>query len=71
MLFSKKGITGAGEAKFADREQLKVFQDRGMVIVVLDAADLERVAHGANLVQLMRQRYEAVRLDFRGSGDAG
>lgn len=71
ILFSRTGISGAGEAKFAEREQLKVFQDRGMVIVVLDAKDLEHVAHGENLVQLLRQRYEEVRLDLRGSADAG
>src|SRR3990170_8960739 len=36
ILFSKKGISGEGKTKDAEREQLKVFQDRGMVIVVVD-----------------------------------
>jgi hypothetical protein len=31
ILFSREGITGAGKTKNAEREQLKVFQDRGMV----------------------------------------
>ncbi len=63
VLFSKSGISGAGRTEYAEREQLKVFQDRGMVIVVLDLNDLEAVANGANLIQLLRERYEAVRLD--------
>src|ERR1035437_6114236 len=65
ILFSKNGISGAGDTAFAEREQLKVFQDRGIVIVVVDQADLERVASGENLIQLLRGHYEAVRLDLR------
>jgi hypothetical protein len=42
-----------------------------MVIVVLDVNDLEEVANGSNLIQLLRQRYEAIRLDLRGKGIAG
>jgi hypothetical protein len=71
ILVSKDGISGAGRSADAEREQLKVFQDRGMVIVVLDMSDLERVADGANLVQLLRERYETIRLDLRGTRLAG
>lgn len=46
ILFSRNGISGAGTSLNAEREQLKVFQDRGMVIVVVDADDLEAVAQG-------------------------
>jgi hypothetical protein len=66
VLFSKHGISGSGTSSFAAREQMKVFQDRGMVILVLDLNDLQHVQDGANLIQLLRQRYEAVRLDLRG-----
>jgi len=69
VLFSKSGLSGAGRSSDAEREQLKVFQDRGMVIVVLDGDDLARVANGANLIQMLRERYEAVRLDLRASAD--
>lgn len=65
ILFSRSGISGAGETQFAEREQLKVFQDRGIVIVVLSLADLEKVASGANLIAMLRRQYEAVRLDLR------
>jgi len=63
VLFSRGGISGSGQAAHADREQLKVFQDRGIVIAVIDDSDLADVASGANLINLLRHRYEAVRLD--------
>lgn len=65
ILFSSAGVSGEGLTAFAEREQLKVFQDRGLVIVVLDTHDVEGVAKGANLISLLRSRYEAVRLDVR------
>ena len=65
ILFSRSGITGVGNTTSAAREQLKVYQDRGIVIVVFDEADFRRVAEGGNLVQILRQKYEAVRLDLR------
>jgi hypothetical protein len=64
ILFSRLGISGQGSTSFAEREQLKVFQDRAVVIVVLDRRDLEAVASGANFISLLRERYEAVRLDL-------
>src|ERR1700683_5202910 len=70
VIFSKQGITGAGRSTDAGLEQLKVFQDRGMVIVVIDEADIRRVVDGANFIQLLRERYEAVRLDLRGQAGA-
>jgi hypothetical protein len=66
ILVSRSGISGTGRSMHAEREQLKVFQDRGMVIVVLDENDLDRVASGGNLIQILRERYESIRLDLRG-----
>jgi hypothetical protein len=63
ILFSKSGISGTPRTTDAAREQLKVFQDRGIVIIVLDFEDLMTVAVGGNLISLLRTRYEAVRLD--------
>jgi hypothetical protein len=65
ILFSRSGISGTGTAQFAEREQLKVYQDRGVVIVVLGLSDLQAVARGANLITLLRRQYETVRLDLR------
>jgi hypothetical protein len=64
ILFSKSGISGEGKAKYAEREQVKVFQDRGMVIVVIDQNDLTQVAEGSNFISLLRTKYERVRLDL-------
>jgi len=70
VLFSKHGISGADGTRDAGREQQKVFQDRGIVIVGLDLSDLKSVAEGANLTTLLRERYEAVRLDLAPAGQA-
>lgn len=64
ILFSKRGISGKGKTKYAEREQLKVFQDRGMVIIVIDHNDLKHVGNGGNLINLLRTKYERVRLDL-------
>lgn len=64
IVFSRSGVSGQGQARYAAREQLKVFQDRGMVIVVVDGADLRRVEDGDNFTSLLRSKYEQVRLDL-------
>jgi hypothetical protein len=68
ILFSKNGITGKGKTVDAEREQLKVFQDRGMVIVVVDLKDLMDVAEGRNFINLLRDKYEKTRLDLCEAG---
>lgn len=70
ILFSKHGITGAGKTTYAEREQLKVFQDRGMVVIVFTKSDLENVADGANFITMLREKYEEVRLDIRKKGSS-
>jgi hypothetical protein len=64
ILFSRQGITGEGKRRDAALEQLKLFQDRGIVIVVVDQHDLEWVARGANFISLLRTKYEKVRLNL-------
>jgi len=41
IIFSRRGISGAGKAKDAEREQIKTFQSKGVVIIVLGEADFE------------------------------
>ncbi len=65
IIFSKHGITGEEKNSAAEREQLKVFQDRGMVIIVVNEADLDYVANGGNMIALLKRKYEKVRLDLR------
>jgi len=64
IIFSKKGISGKGSTEYAEREILKVFQDRGMVIVVIDEKDVEYVLNGGNFINLLRNKYKKVRLDL-------
>jgi len=65
ILFSRDGISGAGKSTDAEREQYKVFADRGIVIVVVTRSDLDRVATGANFLSLLRMKYEEIRLDLK------
>jgi hypothetical protein len=65
ILFSRNGITGEGRGTDAAREQIKVYQDRGIVIVVISETDLRWIAAGGNFITLLRERYEEVRLDLR------
>jgi hypothetical protein len=65
ILFSTKGVSGQGKRTDAELEILKVFQDRGIVIVVVDKKELESVAKGENLVSMLREKYEQVRLGLR------
>jgi hypothetical protein len=65
IIFSNRGITGRGRSVDAVREQLKVYQDRGMVIVIVDLKDIKRVAEGENFIRILRNKYETVRLDLR------
>jgi hypothetical protein len=67
ILFSREGVSGQEQTRFAQREIVKVFQDRGVVIVVVTKADLARVANGENFLTLLRSKYEKVRLDLLGS----
>lgn len=52
--------------KDAELEQLKVFQDRGMVIVVVSHKDLTQLAEGGSFISLLRTQYERVRLNLVG-----
>jgi hypothetical protein len=66
ILFSKNGISGASSGDDATREQMKVFQDRGIIIIVVSESDLREIANpdGRNFISLLRSRYESVRLDL-------
>jgi len=65
ILFSRKNITGLKRLSAAAAEQLRILHDRGIVIVVIDEEDLDRIANGANFITMLRSRYETVRLELR------
>jgi len=64
IIFSTNGISGGGRGMYAEREQMKVFQDRGLIIIVIDRDDFQSLAEGVYLVSLLRDKYENVRLDL-------
>jgi hypothetical protein len=64
ILFSKNGISGVERTEDAAREQLKVFADRGVTIVVVSDDDIKRIASGESFLALLRSKYEHVRLDI-------
>ncbi|MCK4412558.1 MAG: hypothetical protein KAY32_03340 [Candidatus Eisenbacteria sp.] len=64
ILFSSKGVTGGGRGTYAEREILKVYQDRGVAIIVVDGEDIKRVAGGFSFLTMLRQKYEKIRLDL-------
>lgn len=66
ILLSRNGVTGRGHTGDAARELIKVYQDTGIAILVLDLDDLNLVVDGANLIQVLRDKYEQVRLDTLG-----
>ena len=43
---------------------MKVFQNLGIVIVVIDKGYLERISKGANFITMLRSKYEKIRLDL-------
>ena len=64
IIFSKNGISGQGDVKYAERELLKIKQD-GIIIVTITEADLKEVAEGANFFSLLRDLYERAHLDLQ------
>jgi len=64
VLFSREGVLGKEGTRFAQREIVKVFQDRGIVIVVVTKTDLEAIMNGSNFLTMLRSKYEKVRLDL-------
>lgn len=70
IMFARNGVSGHSGAEDAGREQLKVYQDRGLVIVVVDENDLKFVSQGGNFISLLRSKYEKVRLDLKNHSDA-
>ena len=66
ILFSPKGISGKKLSRYAANEPQKLFQSHGIVLVVIDQADMTYVANGGNFINLLRNKYEKIRLDISG-----
>jgi len=64
ILFSKNGISRGEGNRYAEREQLKVFAQHGIAIIVISEPDLEAIANGESFLSMLRSEYEFVRLDL-------
>ena len=64
IIFSKKGISGQGETKYAERELLKAFHRSGITVLVIDYSDIKKVSKGENLLAMLRSKYEKNRFDI-------
>ncbi|HEY59695.1 MAG TPA: hypothetical protein G4N92_03260 [Anaerolineae bacterium] len=65
IIFSPTGISGKDKTLDSERELLKIFQNEGIVITVIDNTDIESICRGTSLINLLRSKYEIVRLDLR------
>lgn len=63
IIFARNSISGVGRSLNAERELLKVYQELGLVILVVDEKDLQRINSGENFIWMLRKKYERVRLD--------
>jgi len=67
ILFSRKGISGNGKDRYAARERQRLYLQEQVVIAVITLEDLQEIGDGANLIEMLRRKYEAVRLDLPSS----
>ena len=56
VMFSRQGISGEARGVHAERELLKLFQDRGIAILVVLSSDLEEVVKGRNFIEILRSK---------------
>lgn len=62
IVFSLNGLTGEANNKNAYAEQRNIYRDRGIVIISAKKEDLLKVANGTNFINLIRQKYDDIRL---------
>jgi hypothetical protein len=66
ILCSKNGITGQKTSTDAERERVKAFHQRGIVVVVVSEGDLRDVQQGVSFITMLRDKYERRRFDLHG-----
>jgi len=64
VIFSAEHLTGRDKRGCADGERLKLYHESGIVLVVVDEGDLGRLERGASFTEMLRDKYEQVRLDL-------
>ena len=65
VMFARKGISkGISGFEDAARARVKLYQNAGIVIAVIEESDLDRIIKGESLIDILRESYEEVRFDF-------
>jgi len=62
ILFCPQGVTGQFKDTHAQKEQLDLYRDSGIVMVLLTERNLQHIASGRNLINILRFKYDQVRL---------
>jgi hypothetical protein len=65
IVFSRNGVSGKRNTLDAHREIIKVYQDRAILIVVVDVNDLKAVANGESFYSMLVEKFRRLRLDLR------
>jgi len=64
VLFTRNRVSGDGEYRWAHQEICRLYQQHGIVIMVIDLDDMKAAAEGQSFLSLLRNRYEHVRHDL-------
>lgn len=64
IVFSRNGVSGVRNTLDAHREIVKVYQDRGILIVVVDVNDLRAIAGGESFYSVIVEKFRRLRLDL-------
>jgi hypothetical protein len=64
ILFARNGISGQRDRLYAERATAKLFQQHGIVVIVLTLDDLRPLLTGGSIITVLRQHYEKIRHDF-------
>ena len=67
ILFSRKGLSGKNRGRYATNERLRLYLQEQVIIVVVTLEDLVDIVAGASFIEVLREKYEAVRLDLPSS----
>lgn len=62
ILFCPQGVTGQFRDTHAQKEQLDLYRDSGIVMVLITEFNLQQVASGRSLINVLRFKYDQIRL---------
>ena len=64
VIFSKNGISGKNKDTDSERYLINQYQSKGYIIPIITLEDIENIQQGGNLLILLREKYETIKLDL-------